>query len=205
MSHLLEALRTAQQQQATAPDTPALLYPPLNFALVVPGVYRCGHPNSGNFPHLESLNLRSIMYLCTDDYRHDTRTWAEEQGLNVFHLRLDVSKDPTVEVDEGMVKEALEKVLDSRNLPILIHDNKGRIVPSIISSILRLMCGWTLDAALHEYRLFLPPTEDWVPEELKPKKAKKDKERVADLHFIDRFPIDSLEYDPQYAPVWLNR
>ncbi|GAA5913191.1 hypothetical protein JCM6882_005813 [Rhodosporidiobolus microsporus] len=200
MAHLLESLEAAQESQET-------LYPPLNFALVVPGVYRSGHPNKRNFPFMDSLHLRSIMYLSTDDYRHDTHTWALEKGLQVLHLRIDVSKDPTVEVDEAMVKEALELVLDTRNLPILIHDNKGRLLPSLLSAIIRLICGWTFDAALSEYRLFLPQPDDWVPEEKQAKLAmkKKEKERIADIHFIDRFPIDQLTYDPRYAPSWLKR
>ncbi|GAA6026771.1 hypothetical protein JCM8097_005849 [Rhodosporidiobolus ruineniae] len=205
MAALLESLLEAQSSDVE------VLYPPIQFSMVLPGVYRSGHPGKSNFPYLETLKLKSIMYLCTDDYRHDTHTWALEKGLNIFHLRIEVSKDPTVEVDEGMVKEALEKVLDKRNLPILIHDNKGRLMPSLVSSLLRLVCGWTLDAALHEYRLFLPPV-DYGPEdahasdEASQKKAKKkEKERIADIQFIDRFPVDQLSYDPDYAPYWLNR
>ncbi|GAA5829658.1 hypothetical protein JCM11251_000238 [Rhodosporidiobolus azoricus] len=200
MPNLLQSLEAAQEAQET-------LYPPLNFALVVPGVYRSGHPNKRNFPFLDSLRLKSIMYLCTDDYKPDTHTYALEKELHIFHLRIDVSKDPTVEVDEGLVKQALELVLDSRNLPILIHDNKGRLLPSLLSAIIRLICGWTFDAALSEYRLFLPQPDDWVPEEKQAKLAlkKKEKERIADIHFIDRFPIDQLTYNPQYAPSWLKR
>ncbi|BGO89810.1 hypothetical protein NBRC10512_007227 [Rhodotorula toruloides] len=190
-------------------DTQGVLFPPLNFAMVVPGVYRSGHPNKGNFPFLDTLTLKSIMYLSTDNYRHDTYTWARRKGLKIVHLRLDISKDPAVEVDPEMIKKAIEVVLDSRNLPILIHDNKGRIVPSIISAILRLMCDWSLDAALAEYRKFFPSTEDWVhddPAEIeRGAKKKKDKERIADLRLIERFDLRSIEYDPDYAPSWLER
>jgi len=38
------------------------LVPPLNFAMVAPGVYRSGYPNKRNFPFLRRLGLRSIMY-----------------------------------------------------------------------------------------------------------------------------------------------
>jgi tyrosine-protein phosphatase SIW14 len=43
--------------------------------------------------------------------RPDTHNWAIERNLNIFHLRIDVSKDPTVEVDEDLIAEAIEKVL----------------------------------------------------------------------------------------------
>ncbi|GAA5999353.1 uncharacterized protein JCM10292_001227 [Rhodotorula paludigena] len=195
-STLLDSL-VAQRDQS------GVLFPPLNFAMVLPGVYRSGHPHKTNFPFLDSLHLKSIMYLATDDYRTDTHTWAQERGLQIFHFRIEVSKDPAVEVDEDKVREALEKVLDSRNLPILIHDNKGRHLPSLLSALLRLVTDWSLDAALHEYRIFLPPEDDWVKE--KPGKSKKEKERIADIKLIDRFPLDSLTYDPHYAPAWLAR
>ncbi|GAA5919941.1 hypothetical protein JCM1841_000058 [Sporobolomyces salmonicolor] len=182
-----------------------VLFPPLCFALVLPGVYRSGHPNKMNLEHMDSLRLKSIMYLSTDDYRHDTRTWALDRGLNIFHYRTDVSKDPTIEVNEDLIAEALEEVLDVRNHPILIHDNKGRLLPSIISALLRLLTGWTLDAALTEYRMFLPPADNWVPEKEREGKPKKDKERIADIQFIEHFPLERLTYDPQHAPSWLKR
>lgn len=38
-----------------------VLVPPLNFALILPGVYRSGFPNKKNFPFMDTLNLRSIV------------------------------------------------------------------------------------------------------------------------------------------------
>jgi hypothetical protein len=38
-----------------------VVVPPLNFAMVAPGVYRSGYPNKRNFPFLRRLGLRSIM------------------------------------------------------------------------------------------------------------------------------------------------
>ncbi|GAA5862919.1 hypothetical protein JCM3774_006687 [Rhodotorula dairenensis] len=186
-------------------ETTGVLFPPLNFAQVLPGIYRSGHPNKGNFPFLDTLHLKTVMYLSTDDYRTDTRTWATERGLNIIHLPIDVSKDPTIEVDEALVRQAIEAVLDTRNFPILIHDNKGRFLPSLVCAILRLVCDWTLDGALHEYRRFLPSTEDWIRDDPAKVNPKRDKERIADIQLIDRFPLETLTYDPRFAPVWLRK
>ncbi|KAJ1973561.1 tyrosine-protein phosphatase siw14 [Dimargaris verticillata] len=41
--------------------TEELLVPPLNFALVVPGIYRSGHPNVKNHPFLLKLGIKTIM------------------------------------------------------------------------------------------------------------------------------------------------
>jgi protein-tyrosine phosphatase family protein len=41
--------------------------PPPNFGMVEDGLYRSGHPSELNFPFLESLALRQIIYLAPDD------------------------------------------------------------------------------------------------------------------------------------------
>jgi tyrosine-protein phosphatase SIW14 len=43
----------------TRKDMP--LVPPLNFAMIAPGVYRSGHPNKQNFAFLRKLGLKTIM------------------------------------------------------------------------------------------------------------------------------------------------
>ncbi len=40
-----------------------LLIPPLNFAMVAPGVYRSGYPNKRNFTFMKKLGLKNIMYV----------------------------------------------------------------------------------------------------------------------------------------------
>lgn len=72
---------------------------------------------------------------------------------------------------------------DTLSFEVLIHDNKGRILPSLISAILRLMTGWTLESALTEYRSFLPPADDWItePDQERLGKPKKEKERIGDI------------------------
>lgn len=76
-------LQTAYSIQAKG----QILWPPLSFAMIFPGeqlsllpfsrslsqrltrrgiagVYRCGHPNTKNFPFMDTLGLKSIMYAC---------------------------------------------------------------------------------------------------------------------------------------------
>ncbi|GAA5941032.1 uncharacterized protein JCM15063_000625 [Sporobolomyces koalae] len=63
MPTLIETVKAAQ-------NLDKVLFPPLCFSVVLPGVFRSGHPNRHNFAYLDSLGLRSIMYLSPDDYRH---------------------------------------------------------------------------------------------------------------------------------------
>lgn len=45
-----------------------LLIPPDNFSMVEPGIYRSGFPGKKNFPFLKSLQLRTVLYLCPEEY-----------------------------------------------------------------------------------------------------------------------------------------
>lgn len=40
-----------------------LLIPPLNFAMVQPGIYRSGYPNKMNFPFLKKYKIKTIVYV----------------------------------------------------------------------------------------------------------------------------------------------
>ena len=52
------------------------LVPPLNFAMVSPGVYRSGYPNKKNFPFLKKLGLKSLMY------RYDSHGQSNRKGVS---------------------------------------------------------------------------------------------------------------------------
>lgn len=45
----------------TVPECSGVLVPPINFALVAPGVYRSGHPNRRNFGFLGKLGLKTVV------------------------------------------------------------------------------------------------------------------------------------------------
>ncbi|KAI8451563.1 tyrosine phosphatase family-domain-containing protein [Phakopsora pachyrhizi] len=148
----------------------APLVPPLGFAMVAPGVCRSGHPNHANFTFLDGLKLKSIMYLCTDNYRPHTFNWAQRRGLKVFHYRIESFKDPNVpRPDQSLYSKAISNILDRRNLPILIHCNKGQSRVGTLCAILRLIQGWDESSAKSELEKFYgesaPPGRNmiWSP------------------------------------------
>ena len=61
------------------------LQPPKNFAMVYRGVYRSAYPTKKNFAFLKKLGLRSVIYLCQEEYSNQVspRFWV--QGL-VFRV-----------------------------------------------------------------------------------------------------------------------
>ncbi|EFP80914.2 hypothetical protein PGT21_003525 [Puccinia graminis f. sp. tritici] len=151
----------------------APLVPPLGFAMVAPGVYRSGHPNHCNFAFLDGLQLKSIMYICVDSYRPHTFNWAQDRGLKIFHYRIDSYKQPhsatSDPTERGIYASALEQILDRRNLPILVHCNKGKHRVGTLSALLRIIQGWDTVAVRAEWDKFLgegaPPGKNmiWSP------------------------------------------
>jgi hypothetical protein len=62
-----------------------LLVTPFNFSMVDKGVYRSGFPNIINFPFLETLHLRSIMYISSPPCRNLMfKIIQKREGLMLF-------------------------------------------------------------------------------------------------------------------------
>ena len=105
-----------------------------------------GHPLQLNFPFLERLHLRTIMYLslaqilsvgqrcnrvnsrylADQNYLEENIAWCEKHGIRICHIRMQSAKEPFIENDHELVAQALSLILDTRNYPILIHSNKGK-------------------------------------------------------------------------------
>jgi tyrosine-protein phosphatase OCA1 len=45
----------------------AALLPPANFGMIEPRLYRSGTPHELNYPFLETLHLKTIIHLSSDD------------------------------------------------------------------------------------------------------------------------------------------
>ena len=107
-----------------------LYVPPLNFAMVSPGVYRSGYPVPRNFPFLCRLGLKSIVHLGPDDYLPSNSAFAEEQGIKVIHAPLLGNKEPFVSISNEELQAALlpRALLPSTQQP-KVHRLRQRLVP----------------------------------------------------------------------------
>ncbi|RKP20760.1 tyrosine phosphatase putative [Rozella allomycis CSF55] len=144
--------------------------PPLNFAQVLPGVYRSGYPNKRNHGFLKKLKLKSILYLCPDSYTKDNEVFVNEEDIRFFHCQLSGNKEPFVEIDRNDITKALSIILDTENHPILVHCNKGKHRVGCVVAALRKIHGWSLTSIFDEYERFAGA-----------------KVRIADLEFIELF------------------
>jgi tyrosine-protein phosphatase SIW14 len=138
-----------------------LLVPPLNFDMVHSeggsgAIYRSGHPNERNFRFMSTLNLKSIIYLSSDDIRDNLQGWidATHGSVKLLHFRLNVNKEPFAEMDQAIVAEALQAILDRRNLPALVHCNKGKYRVGVVTALIRRLQGWSMTSVFDEYARF---------------------------------------------------
>ncbi len=92
-------------------------------------------------------------------------------GIQTFHLRLAINKEPTAEMDEADVVRALQLILQPANWPMLIHCNKGKYrVVGCIVGLLRRLQGWSHTSIFEEYTRFAGT-------------------KISDLEFIEVFDL----------------
>lgn len=105
---------------------------------------------------MSTLNLKSIIYLSTDDVRDNLQSWISSTNgsVHLYHFRLKVNKEPFAEMDEHIVAQALETILDRRKLPCLIHCNKGKYRVGVVTALIRRLQGWSITSIYDEYARF---------------------------------------------------
>lgn len=101
--------------------------PPDNFAMVDRGIYRSGFPKKKNFPFLKKLGLKSVIYLCLEEYPVANLEFLQSIGAKLHQFGVAGNKEPFVDIPESVIRAALSKLLDPANHPILIHCNKGKV------------------------------------------------------------------------------
>ncbi|KAJ2785567.1 tyrosine-protein phosphatase siw14 [Coemansia interrupta] len=162
-----------------------LIVPPVNFAMIAPGIYRSGFPSTKSHPFLLQLGLRTIIYVYDGSCLDYHEKFARENQINFKHFRVAANKEPFEEMDHALVAEILAEVLDTRNHPLLIHCNRGiRRVGCLVGCIRKLQ-AWAMTAIFDEYQRFSGT-----------------KIRISDQEFIEVFKSE-VHIDSQHKPRWL--
>lgn len=130
------------------------LIPPLNFSMVDNGIFRAGFPDSANFSFLQTLRLRSIIYLCPEPYPEANTEFLKSNGIKLFQFAIEGHKEPFVNIPEDMIRDALKVLLDVRNHPVLIHCKRGKHRTGCLVGCLRKLQKWCLSSVFDEYQRF---------------------------------------------------
>ncbi|KAK4707581.1 hypothetical protein R3W88_028506 [Solanum pinnatisectum] len=164
-------------------DGEGLLVPPLNFAMVDYGVFRSGFPDTANFAFLQTLGLRSIIYLCPERYPEANVEFLNANGIQLFQFAIEGSKEPPlVNIPEETIREALRVVLDEKNRPLLIHCKRGKHRTGSLVGCLRKLQKWCLTSIFDEYQRYAA-----------------EKTRVSDLRFMELFDISGFKQPPTFC------
>ncbi|KAM0061679.1 putative protein-tyrosine-phosphatase [Helianthus debilis subsp. tardiflorus] len=152
------------------------LVPPVNFADVEDGVYRSGFPQPSNFAFLQTLHLRSIIYLCPEPYPKENLEFLEAHNIRLFQFAIAGTKELSVDVLRDIITETLKLLIDVRIHPVLIHCKQGKHRTGCVVGSLRKLQNWCLSSVLEEYKLYAGV-----------------KSRDTDLKFLETYDVSYLQ------------
>lgn len=148
-------------------------HPPINFATVEDRIYRSGFPQPRDFPYLDTLHLRSVIYLCTEPYPTENLEFLNSRNIRLFQFGIDGTKD--AKISKGTITEALKVLIDVRNHPVLIHCKRGKHRTGCLVGCLRKLQNWCLSSVLEEYKVYAG-----------------EKSRDMDLKFLETYDVSYL-------------
>ncbi|RZC80363.1 hypothetical protein C5167_042936 [Papaver somniferum] len=166
-----------RQNEVRKEEEEDMFVPPLNFSMVDNGVFRSGFPGVSNFTFLETLGLRSIIYLCPEPYPAANSEFLKSNGIRLFQFPIEGNKECCANIPEDTIREALKIVLDVRNHPLLIHCKRGKHRTGCLVGCLRKSQRWCLSSVFDEYRRFAAA-----------------KARITDQRFMEKFDATNLNH-----------
>eukprot|EP00457_Paulinella_chromatophora_P008963 gb/GEZN01009013.1/.p1 GENE.gb/GEZN01009013.1/~~gb/GEZN01009013.1/.p1 ORF type:complete len:273 (+),score=54.41 gb/GEZN01009013.1/:130-948(+) len=160
------------------------LFPPEKFGMVEDELYRSDLPSELNFPFLETLRLKKLLYLDVDPPSKRLLTFCEDHEIKVVHMGKanNTAPSPWKAVSEDLVIAALNLILDRDSYPLLLMDRRGRHVTGTVVACLRKVQRWNLASILAEYRRYADR-----------------RVRVMNEQFIELFDTDLVTIPPNAA------
>eukprot|EP00245_Coleochaete_scutata_P010017 TRINITY_DN3436_c0_g1_i1.p1 TRINITY_DN3436_c0_g1~~TRINITY_DN3436_c0_g1_i1.p1 ORF type:complete len:167 (+),score=22.29 TRINITY_DN3436_c0_g1_i1:128-628(+) len=161
--------------------------PPSNFGMVEDDFYRSGQPNELNFPFLERLRLKTVIYLSYEEPAQAFLNFLDDQGIELVRPTAseDQSKNPASPISEEEVLSALQVILNPHNYPLMVMCNLGRHRTGTVIGCLRKLQRWNLTSIFEEYRRYAGS-----------------KVRLLNEQFIEWFDTDLVTI-PVDQPKWL--
>ncbi|KAL1920236.1 uncharacterized protein VTP21DRAFT_1382 [Calcarisporiella thermophila] len=159
--------------------------PPINFGMIEEDLYRSGQPNQLNFPFLEKLRLKTVVWLAPEEPNQQFLDFIDDQEIQIYQVGNVSSINAWDPITEEAVLEALEIILNPQNYPMTVMCNLGRHRTGTVVGCLRKLQRWNLTSIFEEYRRYAGP-----------------KVRVLNEQFIELFDTDLVRV-PINHPKWL--
>ncbi|CAN1262200.1 Tyrosine-protein phosphatase DSP3 [Linum perenne] len=154
-----------------------ILVPPTNFSMIDVGIFRSGLPDPSTSPFLQTLNLRSLIYLCPEPYPQENIEFLANNDITLFQFGINgqtvilfvlVSSCP-------LTPFLLACLLILKNHAICIHCKRGKHRTGCLVGCFRKLQNWCLSSVKDEYQHFAGM-----------------KSRDSDLFFLESFNVESL-------------
>lgn len=176
----------------TQPPTVRII-PPLNFCPVEKQLYRSGQPSIINQSFLQDLNLKTILWLASEEPQEDFLDYCSMNNIAIEFVGLIneytyQNVNPWDALSEGTIRKALELICNRENYPLLVCCGMGRHRTGTVIGCLRRLQGWNLASVSEEYRRFTGARGGRIMVEL----------------LIESFDISSVQIDPTKVPGWLT-
>ncbi|PVU92215.1 hypothetical protein BB559_003794 [Furculomyces boomerangus] len=161
------------------------LIPPVNFGYVEEDLYRFGQPNELNFPFVETLGLKCVVWVAYEEPNQKFLNFIDDQEIQLCHIGSE-RMSSTDSITEETIVDSLNIILNKSNYPLAIVCNVGRHQTGTLVGCLRKLQGWNLASIFDEYRRYAGP-----------------KVRLINEQFIELFDTDlvSIPLDP---PKWMR-
>jgi len=159
--------------------------PPVNFGLVEEGLYRSGHPNELNFPFLEKLGLKTVIYLAAEEIPEAFKNFIDDQEIELINLGADSRQNTWDHMSEDVVLKALQVLLKVEKYPLIVMCGLGRHPTGTVIGCFRKLQKWSLTSIFEEYRRYAGS-----------------KVRLLNEQFIELFDTDLVNIPPN-PPAWL--
>ncbi|KAF7563368.1 hypothetical protein G7046_g789 [Stylonectria norvegica] len=163
---------------------------PLNFGVVVPGVYRSSYPKPPDFEYIKSLKLRTIVSLVQKDERDfELESFVSNNGIRQIIINMKGTKKEAIPI--STMKAILSIILDRKNHPLLMHCNHGKHRTGCVVAVVRKVSGWDTQSVVDEYKSYAAP-----------------KIRDCDVAYVTSFQVGDLrnlgEERMAYSPVQIR-
>mmetsp|Transcript_17451 Transcript_17451/g.28181 ORF Transcript_17451/g.28181 Transcript_17451/m.28181 type:complete len:168 (-) Transcript_17451:1475-1978(-) len=163
------------------------LIPPINYGLVESDLHRSGQPNELNFRFIETLGLKTVIYLSPDDPDMVYMHFLKDRNIQLIHLGAnDTTRSSWAPMSEETVLESLRNILDNSNYPLHVVDHQGIHRTGTVLGCLRKAQRWSLTSIFDEYRRYGGS-----------------KVRLANEQFIELFDTDLVAV-PAEPPKWFH-
>lgn len=130
------------------------LIPPPNFGYVEPELYRCAVPGEMNFSFLQTLHLKTVVYLSLDSPSQIFNEFLKEQGIEFKQLCGGEATNVGQRVSEKLVLDALKILLNPDCYPLVVMCNLGRHRTGTVIGCLRRIQKWSISSIFEEFRRF---------------------------------------------------